>query len=151
MPPGPTVIDWELLRRSASDVAAQLTRERSTAQVLAGASERSRRMRTEIRGGMLGVEVPRSDDLLARLLQVRVEDYDGRSGWSRFDDARRRLRGARTLGERRDAAEVLVAAGFTLFGDPIPEDSALMAPVEVKPEELRLIGYELLVSPSRGS
>ncbi|MDA8201910.1 MAG: helicase-related protein [Chloroflexi bacterium] len=143
--PGPTVIDWDLLRRAATGVAEQLTRERSTAQVLAGASERSRRMRTEIRGGLIGVEVPRSDDLLARLLQVRVEDYDGRSGWSRFDDARRRLRAARTLGERRDAAEVLVASGLLFFGDPAPEESTLLAPVEVKAGELRLIAYELLV------
>lgn len=148
--PGPTVIDWDLLRNAAKGVADQLTRDRSTAQVLAGASERSRRMRTEIRGGLLGLEVPRQEDLLARLLQVRVEDYDGRSGWSRFDDARRRLRGARTLGERRDAGEALVAAGLLLFGDPVPEESALLAPVEVKPEELRLIAYELLVAPPRG-
>ncbi|MGO9181009.1 MAG: helicase-related protein [Candidatus Limnocylindrales bacterium] len=144
--PGPTVIDWALLRDAATGVAEQLTRDRSTAQVLARASERSRRLRTEIRGGLLALEVPRADDLLARLLQVRVEDYDGRSGWSRFDDARRRLRAARTLGERRDAAEILVAAGLLLFGDPAPEESTLLAPVEVRPDDLRLIAYELLVA-----
>jgi superfamily II DNA or RNA helicase len=149
--PGPTVIDWDLLRQAATKVAEQLTRARSTAQVLAGASERSRRMRTEIRAGLPGLEVPRADDLLARLLQVRVEDYDGRSGWSRFDDARRRLRAARTLGERRDAAEVLVASGLLLFGDPVPEERALLAPVEVKPEDLRLIAYELLITGAEGA
>lgn len=143
--PGPTVIDWNLLREAAVGLAEQLTRERSTAQLVAGASERSRRLRTEIRSGVMGLEVPGAEDLLARLLQVRVEDYDGRSGWSRFDDARRRLRGARTLGERRDAGEVLVAAGLALFGDPLPEGDGLLPPVEVKPEDLRLVAYELLV------
>ncbi len=143
--PGPTVIDWGLLREAAVGVAQQLTRERSTAQLVAGASERSRRMRTEIRSGITGLEVAGAEELLARLLQVRVEDYDGRSGWSRFDDARRRLRGARTLGERRDAGEILVAAGLALFGDPLPEGDGLLPPVEVQPEDLRLVAYELLV------
>jgi superfamily II DNA or RNA helicase len=145
--PGPTAIDWALLREAAAGVAAQLTLERSTAQLVAGASERSRRMRTEIRSGMMGLEVPGAEGLLARLLQVRVEDYDGRTGWSRFDDARRCLRGARTLGERRDAAELLVEAGLVLFGDPLPDGDGLLPPVEVKAEDLRLVAYELLVNP----
>jgi len=105
---GPTVIDWDLLRRAATELAAQLMLERSTAAVAAGASERSRKLRTELRGGFEGLEPDGAENLLDRLLQVRVEDYDGRSGWRRFDDARRLLRRAKTLGERREAATELV-------------------------------------------
>ena len=76
---GPTVIDWDLLRRAATDLAEQLTLERSSAEVAAGASERSRKLRTELRAGLDGLEVERADDLLEPLTQVRVEDFDGRS------------------------------------------------------------------------
>ncbi|HEY8777632.1 MAG TPA: helicase-related protein [Gaiellaceae bacterium] len=143
--PGPTVIDWELLRRAATDLASQLTLERSTAAVAAGASERSRKLRTELRGGFDGLELEGADELLDRLLQVRVEDYDGRSGWRRFDDARRRLRGAHTLGERREAATQLVEFGFELFGAPVEEDDVIER-IEVAAEDIRLVAYEALVS-----
>jgi hypothetical protein len=144
--PGPTVIDWDLLRRAATDLAGQLTRERSTAEIAAGASEGSRRLRQELRGNLLGLEVEDAEALLDRLLQVRIEDYDGRTGWRRFADARRRLNRAETLGERREAAEDIVRLGIDLFGAPVEEPDESIGPIEVSADELRLVWYEALVS-----
>jgi hypothetical protein len=143
--PGPTAIDWDLLRRAAEELATQLTLERSTAAVAAGASERSRQLRAELRGGFQGLEVDGAEELLERLLQVRVEDYDGRSGWRRFDDGRRRLRRASTLGERREAASELIEAGLDLLGTPLDETAEPMERIEVSADELQLVGYEALV------
>lgn len=143
--PGPTVIDWELLRRAATDVAEQLTRDRASAQLAAGASERSRQLRTELRANLGSLAIEGTDDLLARLLQVRIEDFDGRSGWSRFQDARRRLRGAPTVGERRDAGTLVVEAGLALFGYPVDGGEGPAQSPVVTPEQLRLVAYEVLV------
>lgn len=143
---GPTVIDWELLRRAATELAAELTRERSTAQIAAGASERSRRLRTELRAGLDGLEVEDADQLLERLLQVRAEDFDGRSGWRAFDDARRQLRRATTLGERREAALAVVERGLDVFGAPVDAEAYELGPVGVEPEDIRLVAYEALVA-----
>jgi Helicase conserved C-terminal domain/PLD-like domain/SNF2-related domain len=148
---GPTVIDWDLLRRAASELADALTRERSTSQIAAGASERSRRLRAELRAGFEGFEVEGADELLERLLQVRAEDFDGRSGWRPFDDARRGLRRAGTLGERREAAILVVERGLDLFGAPIDEDADDLGPVEVEAGEIRLVAYEALVEGLRGA
>jgi len=142
---GPTTIDWDLLREAAAYLAGELTRERSTAQVASGASERSRKLRAELRGGLSGLEIEGGEDLLERLLQVRAEDFDGRSGWRAFEDARRQLRKATTLGERRETALVVVEHGLDLFGGPIDSDTDDIGPVEVQPEEIRLIAYESLV------
>jgi hypothetical protein len=57
-----------------------LTLLRSTAEVSRGASERSRAIRTEIRADAADLDIERLGDLLERLLQVRAEDFDGRSG-----------------------------------------------------------------------
>ena len=38
-----------------------------------------------------------------------------------------------------------MAAGLALFGDPLPEGGGVLARVEVKPEDLRLVAYELLI------
>lgn len=143
--PGPTVIDWELLREAAGRLAVELTEQRAMAQLVAGASERSRRLRNELRAGLAGLDVEGTDTLLERLLQVRVEDYDGRSGWRRFDDARRALRRARAPGERRQAATTLVPAGIELFGRPEAQAETVALRPTVEPDELRLISYEVLV------
>jgi hypothetical protein len=143
--PGPTVIDWDLLRRAAQDLAGELTQQRATAQLVAGASERSRRLRNELRANLSALGIEGSDDLLDRLLQVRVEDYDGRSGWSRFDEGRRRLRGAKMVAEARAAGEYLVEAGLTLFGSPVRDSEDGVEAVAVSAESLQLIAYEVLV------
>ncbi|HLI33303.1 MAG TPA: SNF2-related protein [Solirubrobacteraceae bacterium] len=142
---GPTVIDWALLQRAARELAEALTRERSTAQIAAGASERSRRMRSELRAGLEGLAIEGADELLERLLQVRVEDFDGRSGWRSFDEARRSLRRAESLGERREAAVRVVEQGLELLGAPVQEGATDIGPVEVGPEDIRLVAYEDLV------
>lgn len=143
---GPTVIDWDLLRRAASELAEELTRERSTAQIAAGASERSRKLRAELRAGFGDLEIEGAEDLLDRLLQVRVEDFDGRSGWRPFDDGRRALRRADALGQRREAALAVVERGLDLFGAPIEADDEELARAEVAADEIRLVAYEDLVT-----
>lgn len=143
---GPTVIDWDLLRSAAREVADQITRDRSTAQLVAGASEGSRRLRSELRANLASLDLPGADELLARLLQVRVEDFDGRSGWRRFQEARRRLRGAPTLGERRDAGTTVVETGVALFGSPAEEGEGPLENPVVGPEDLRLVSYEVLTT-----
>jgi Helicase conserved C-terminal domain len=145
-PPGPGIFDWDLIARAAGELANELTLLRSTAEVARGASERSRAIRTEIRADAADLDVPRLEDLLDRLLQVRAEDFDGRSGWRRFQDARRTLKRADTEGERFDAARVLVELGLELFGAPVPEDID-SAPTEVTATDVQLVAYEALVAP----
>lgn len=150
VPSGPGVFDWELIARAAAELASTLTLQRSQADLARGASERSRKLRTELRGNAAGLGVEGLDDLLERLLQVRVEDFDGRSGWRRFDDARRSLRRAETEGERNAAARASVEHGLDLFGRPISEEEDATDAADVRPEALRLVAYEaLLGSPPR--
>jgi len=143
--PGPTVIDWDLLRRAAGDLAAELTAVRATAEIAAGASERSRKLRTQLRADLAGTEVDGADNLLERLLQVRVEDYDGRSGWDGFRKAARALRKAGSPAERHALAVEVVRRGLELFGEPEDAGEAGEASVEVSPEDLQLVAYEALV------
>ena len=143
-PPGPGVFDWDLIARAASELASELTLLRATAEVARGASERSRAIRTEIRADAGDLDIQGLEDLLDRLLQVRAEDFDGRSGWRRFQDARRTLKRAGTEGERFDAARVVVQLGLDLFGAPVPEDVG-PSPIEVTATDIQLVAYEALV------
>ena len=124
VPDGPGVFDWTLVRRSAEELASTLTLQRAQAELQRGASERSRKLRSEIRANSADLEVDDLEAVVERLLQVRVEDYDGRSGWHPFDDARRSLRRAETEGERYDAVVELARRGLELFGSPIEEPGA---------------------------
>jgi len=144
VPAGPGIFDWVLVRRAAEELAEELTLVRSQAELSRGASERSRRVRTEIRANATGLDIPDLDALSERLLQVRIEDYDARAGWRRFDDARRALKRAETEGERRDAAAALASAGLELFGAPA-EESDDQEFEEVLAEGIRLVAYEVLV------
>jgi superfamily II DNA or RNA helicase len=149
-PDGPGVFDWTLVRRAADELASTLTLQRAQAEIQRGASERSRSLRTELRANSEGLEVDGVDALVERLLQVRVEDYDGRSGWRPFDDARRALRRAETEGDRYDAAVELGRRGLELFGAPVEEPGS--EPVgEVQAEALQLIAYEALVLADRAA
>ncbi|MGD9734757.1 MAG: SNF2-related protein [Solirubrobacterales bacterium] len=143
-PDGPGIFEWNLIARAAADLAEELTLLRSQAEVARGASERSRKLRTEIRAGAEDLDVSGLDDLLDRLLQVRAEDFDARSGWSRFQEARRALKAAETEGERFDAATATVRAGLDLFGPPVEEDSTAIA-TEVAASDIQLVAYEALV------
>ncbi|MGI8729279.1 MAG: SNF2-related protein [Solirubrobacteraceae bacterium] len=143
-PVGPGIFDWDLVAHAAEELATELTLLRSTAEVARGASERSRAIRTEIRADAGDLDVEGLDDLLDRLLQVRAEDFDGRSGWRRFKDARRTLKRADTEGERFDAARVVVELGLELFGGPVAEDLDA-SPTEVTATDIQLVAYEALI------
>jgi superfamily II DNA or RNA helicase len=148
VPDGPGVFDWMLIRRAAEELASMLTLQRAQAELQRGGSERSRKLRTEIRANSDGLEIDDLDALVDRLLQVRVEDFDGRSGWHPFDDARRALRRSETEGERYDAAVELARRGLELFGPPV-EETGTESTGEVQPDSLQLIAYEALVSGER--
>ena len=140
---GPTVIDWDLLRRAADELAAELTEARATAEVARGASERSRKLRLRLRANLAGLEVDGADALLDRLLQVRVEDYDGRTGWRSFVDAERAL--AKSSPEARHGlAQKVVGTGLELLGPPVAEDESPER-VVVLAEDLQLVAYEVLL------
>lgn len=146
-PDGPGVYDWELVASAAQELATALTLQRSQAELHRGASERSRKLRQEIRGNAAGLEIDDLDLVLDRLLQVRVEDFDARSGWRPFDDARRALRRADTEAERHEAATELAQRGLDLLGAP-EEETPVEAVSEVATGELQLVAYEALVSPT---
>ena len=146
---GPTVIDWDLLRRAAEDLADQLTAARATAELAAGASERSRKLRTQLRASLMGLEVAEAEALLDRLRQVRVEDFDGRSGWRAFTDAERAMRREKDAGQRAALGAEAVRLGLDLFGEPVETDEAATVKVVVRPEDLQLVAYEVLTVDTR--
>lgn len=142
-PEGPGVFDWDLISRAARELAATLNMQRAQAEIRRGATERSRRIRSELRAD--ATDTPRLDALLDRLLQVAVEDYDARTGARAFDEARRRLKRARTTGERQEATVETVERGLALLGEPEDQD-ATAGTSTVAPEDIRLVAYEALVT-----
>jgi superfamily II DNA or RNA helicase len=143
--PGPGgVIDWTLLRCAAEEVAEELTRRRATAALQRGASERSRKLRLRVRdlGNLVG-EVPRFHQLLDRLEQVRIEDFDHRAGYDAFLERVRASEQATTAGERHDLLVDAVRRGLELLGPPEDADADEVEGVE--PEDLQLVAWELLV------
>ena len=112
---GPGIFDWNLIGGAARKLADALTLRRSQAELQRGASERSRKLRNEVRANAAGLDVEGLNDLLERLLQVRVEDFDARSRWRGFDDARRALRRAR---KRRGSATAQPPMPETFGGEP---------------------------------
>jgi hypothetical protein len=141
------VIDWPLLHRAATEVADELTLRRATAALQRGASEKSRTLRGRLRE--VAAVTPGVDgigDLLDRLEEVRVEDYDHRPQMRSLQD---QLQGARrpsiSAGERHDLLTDAVRRGLELFGRP-QEGAAPEADV-VDAEDLRLVAWELLIAP----
>jgi len=141
----PVLIDWELLRHAASEIAEALTLRRSTAAVTRGASERSARLRADLLGLAGGEAIDGLDDLLDRLEQVRIEDYDARAGYRTVENLRRRARRTEIPSERRAALLDLVARSNDLLGPP--EETEPIEASEVEPSQLRLVAWELLVLP----
>lgn len=144
-PQGPGgVIDWDLLRQAAAAVAEELTTYRATADIARGASERSRKLRQDLRQLATRAELE-SDELsllLDRLDQVRVEDYDARPGFGAFDE---RVRAARRESDTETLGQLLrdvVTRGLELFGDPEEERPTT---IEVTPENLALVSWEWLL------
>lgn len=145
-PAGPgAVIDWDLLRRAAAEVASEITKYRATADIARGASERSRKLRQEIRQLAMAAQLDHEDlgSLLNRLEQVRVEDYDARKGWNAFDERVRRAKRAQIAEERREQLKEAIAMGLDLFG--LPEEEVSSAAVEVDPSKLVLVSWEWLL------
>jgi superfamily II DNA or RNA helicase len=148
-PPGPGgVVDWSLLARAAREVAEELTSRRATADIARGASERSAKMRAEIRQIARAADVE-TDDLillLDRLEQVRVEDFDASPGFRPLEE---RLRRARKVAgeERRGFIEDAIQRGLELLGPPEQDDTGSV--IEVSPESLILVSWEWVVAPPR--
>jgi hypothetical protein len=142
------VIDWALLRRSAGEVAEELTRRRATASLQRGASERSRRVRQQVLElSQTTGEVEGCGDLLDRLEEVRVEDFDHRPEMRPFQDSLREARRAATAGQRHDLLMEVVGRGLILFGRPSGTEEP--EPEVVRPEDLQLVAWELLVGAPR--
>ncbi|CCF85575.1 SNF2-related protein [Nitrolancea hollandica] len=145
--PGPGgLIDWQLLRRAATEVAHELTRRRATAALQRGASERSRRLRQRIRelADIVG-EVDGLEDLLDRLEEVRIEDFDHRNEMRGFQERVREASRATSAGQRHDLLAEIVRRGIALFG--LPEGDSGVEPDLVRPEDLQLVAWEILIDP----
>jgi hypothetical protein len=97
----------------------------------------------------MGLDVPGSEALLDRLRQVRVEDFDGRSGWRAFTDGERALRREKEAARRFELAGEVVRLGLELFGEPVEVDDAAAVKVIVEPEDLQLVAYEVLTADTR--
>jgi len=138
------MVDWELLARAAREVADELTRRRTTAALQRGASERSRRLRLQILeiANLVG-EVPDLGDLLDRLEEVRVEDFDHRHEMRPFQDRLREARRAVSAGNRHDHLIDAVARGIALFGRPQGDTDTLDTVVML--DHLQLVAWENLV------
>ncbi len=140
------IIDWDLLRQAAREVAEEITRYRATADIARGASERSRKLRQDIRQLALATDFESDalDQLLDRLEQVRVEDFDAQPGWRPFEE---RLRAAKREGEpaaRAAQLEDLVSRALDLFGPP--EEDEATSTIDVDPASLELVSWEWLVA-----
>lgn len=139
------MIDWDLLRRAALEVADAMNLRQATAQVARGGSELSRRWRNDLRalGEEIGDDTPELYRLLDRLEEVRVEDFDAKGDYRRF---RERLGAARrkgqVLGRRREDLSGAVEIGTRLFGQPVGTDASGKP---VVPEDLTFVSWQRLV------
>jgi hypothetical protein len=143
-PSGPGVFDWQLIGRAAEHLAEEINRARDQAELHRGASEKSNKLRRELvtQTQDVGDELTDLDDLLDRLEQVRVEDYDARVKGSQFERLRRDLKKAADAPQRLELTRRLIELG--LFGRPVDED-ALASAKPVTPDDLQLVSYEVLL------
>jgi superfamily II DNA or RNA helicase len=138
------LIDFDLLKRAATEVADAINRRHATASIARGASERSRRMREK-----LIVLAQRSDDsgeiiasLLDRLDEVRIEDFDHERGYRNLTDS---IREAERIAEAvipTDVLKNIAELGVQLLGSPA-DTAADLKPVA--PDEMVLVAWEKLV------
>lgn len=108
-----------------------------------GASKKSNQLRLEIRSGVAELDEA-LDDLLERLAQVRIEDYDAVTRNSQFEIVRRQLKAADTAEGRLIAATLLAEEGLTLFGHPVSYQVRAQTRY-VTAQEVQLVAYEALV------
>lgn len=166
------IIDWDLLRRAATDVAEGISRRRATAAIQRGASERSRRVREDLVtvAARLAHEPDDLNAVLDRLEQIRLEELDHRSEYRRVRDGLGRLRKGlrenglgdaaqpslleveedvrRARGDLVDRFDRIVAEIRQLIGDPDERDDMSAS---VRPEDLTLVAWERLVLPGPGT
>lgn len=140
---GPTaLIDWELLRRAATELTDAINRRRTAIAVTRGASERSRQLRVQLLALLQAVpgEPPtEAQALLDRLEEVRVEDYDHRPGYRTWREAFVQARKA--PGDLASFQRVL-ELGLALLGSPV---GVPVEPPDITPEQLTLVAWEVLV------
>lgn len=148
-PSGPGgIIDWDLLYRAADEVAQVLTQRRATATIIRGASERSARLRTDLLALAGDDDVGPLNDLLDRLEQIRVEDYDARPAYRAFRDRLAEARRSEDAVQRHKLVVDVVKRGIDLFGPPAEDAEPDLS--EIRPHQLSLVAWEMLVgSPPR--
>ena len=146
VPAGPGVFDWALIQHAAAGLAAELNQKSAAAELHRGASQKSNRLRMEILAKTedLDKRPETLDDLLDRLEQVRVEDYDAVTRGSQFEAVRKQLGAAETMEERETAARLVAEEGLALFGHPVSDD-VIAQTREVLPADIQLVAYEALV------
>ena len=88
-------------------------------------------------------EIEGLGDLLDRLEEVRVEDFDHRPEMRPFQDKLRDARRAPTAGERHDLLVDVARRGLALFGRPHGEAGSV--PDMVDAQDLQLVAWELLI------
>jgi superfamily II DNA or RNA helicase len=145
-PEGPGgVIDWDLLRKAAREVADEITRHRATADIARGASERSRKLRQDLRqlASAADYESGAFDQVLERLEQVRVEDFDVQPGWRAFEDGLRAARRETSLAALSADLDDLALRGLEILGPP--EDENASSVIEVDPASIELVSWEWLI------
>lgn len=140
------VVDWDLLRRCAEDIARDLTERRATHALLKGASEQSQRVREQVieasEGTGLDTEL---HPLLDRLEEVRVEDYDHLPGYRTWREHLRLARRSEVPTERRELLVDVIELGIELFGVPDEGMDISREDSVVQPEDLELVAWEALV------
>ena len=123
----------------------KLCLRRATASLQRGASERSLGVLQQVLElSQASGEVDKCADPLDRLEEVRVADFDHRPEMRPFPASLREARRAATAGQRHDLLREGVGRGLILFGRPSGTEEP--EPEVVRPEDLQLVAWELLVA-----
>ncbi|MGB8264801.1 MAG: helicase-related protein [Candidatus Velthaea sp.] len=141
------LVDFDLLRRAAADVADAINRRTATASVARGASERSRKIRERLivvakRCDFGGDKL---DMVLDRLDEVRIEDFDHARGYRPFMDALRALEKGDAKEDGSTALDGILEGLLGVIGSP--SDSAATENKPIRPEDLVLVSWEKLIMP----
>lgn len=138
------IIDWELLRRAAGQVTEEINRKRATAALIRGASEKSRKLRTELLTIATGIGYVGEDlhAVLDRLEEVHAEEFDHRTEYRHLQEQVQAARRAEDKESRRLALQAALGIATGLFGRPEDTTPEAMKPIEAT--ELVLVAWERL-------
>lgn len=142
---GPTIIDWDLLRRAAEETATEINRVAATNALTRGASDRSAKLRARLLNLVDALDTDTADVLLDRLEQVAIEDYDHDARHDQMMDRIRQAERAEVDTEAHRHMQSAVDTGLELLG--VPEDETAAATVIITAQDLRLSAYEILLRP----